>query len=400
MISKMGWRFWCVILLMLAGCATSDGINNADIQLTELRADYNKLQDRYQAMRLQMVGLDEKIEAQAFLEPQVIVETVKFEQSGETLDRVQDRGNVRCGTNASALGFGYLYAESGQFAGFDIDFCRAVGAAIFGSGGADAIRILPLTSRRRFSALQSGEIDVLIRNTTWTLTRDVALGFSFGPTTFYDGQGMMVSIDSGIDELEGLVGKTICVTSGTTSEQNVGNYFASIEIEAKIAPFDDIISMRDAYDNGDCVGITGDKSALMSHKVQLNEPESHKILDEEMSREPLTPLTRHGDNNWDDVIFWVVQCTINAEYLGINQDNVQRFLESENLNIQKLLGTAGELGEILGLRNDFCYQVIDQVGNYADIYSRHLGLDSQFNLQRGINALFIDGGILYPVPFK
>ncbi len=332
--------------------------------------------------------------------PEVQQVQVEFAGAGDTLQTVQERGVLRCGGNASVPGFGYLDPESGNFSGFDIDFCKAIAAAIFGAGGAEKIEITPTTGQSRFPVLQAGEIDVLVRNTTWTLSRDTALGLDFAPVTFYDGQGMMVRRDSGIDTLEDLEGGTVCVQAGTTTEKNLAQYFQVINVNIESRVFPDAPSTLEAYESGACDGFTTDKSGLVSQLVLLADPTAHKILDEDMSREPLGPVTRHGDNNWNDVVSWVVLCTFNAEFLGINQANVDDFLGSDDPIISDLLGETGDYGTALGLSNDFCYQVIKQVGNYADIYDRNLGPDTPFNLPRVRNALYTDGGLLYPIPFR
>ena len=325
-------------------------------------------------------------------------EAVEFAGGDETLAQVQGRGVLNCGGNQSVPGFGYLDPDSGAFSGFDIDFCKAIAAAVLGDS--EAIEVTPTTGQSRFPTLQSGEVDVLIRNTTHTLTRDVSLGFDFVPITFYDGQGMMVRADSGITTLEELDGATICVQSGTTTELNLATVFDSRGINYEATVFPDAPTTLEAYDQGSCDGFTTDKSGLVANQVLLSEPEAHVILEETMSREPLGPLTRHGDNNWNDIVNWTVLCTINAEFLGVTQGNVDSMLGGDDPDIARLLGEEGDLGAQLGLSADFCYQIISQVGNYEDIYNANLGPDTPFDLARGLNALYTDGGILYPVPFK
>lgn len=323
---------------------------------------------------------------------------VEFAGAGETLQTVIDRGVVKCGGNANVPGFGYLDTASGSFSGFDIDFCRAIAAAVFGDS--EKFEVTATTGTSRFPTLQSGEIDVLIRNTTHTFTRDVALGFDFAPITFYDGQGMMVRKDSGVDTMADLAGGTICVQAGTTTEKNLSDYFNANGIDYEPVVYPDAPTTLDAYDQGSCDGFTTDKSGLVSNQILLAVPTDHKILAEDMSREPLGPLTRHGDNNWNDVVSWTVLCTFNGEFLGVNHDNVDSMLGGDDPVVSDLLGETGELGQNLGLSNDFCYQIIKQVGNYKDIYDHNLGPDTPFDLVRGPNALYTDGGILYPVPFK
>lgn len=323
---------------------------------------------------------------------------VTFAGGGDTLAAVRDRGTLKCGGNANVPGFGYLDPETNEFAGFDIDFCKAIAAAVFDDPS--LIEIVPTSGTSRFPTLQSGEVDVLIRNTTWTIQRDTQLGFDFAPTTFYDGQGMMVRAESGIESLEDMEGGTICVQSGTTTEKNLADVFTALDIDFEPVVFPDAPATLEAYDSGACDGFTTDKSGLVSQQILLEDPAAHIILDVTMSKEPLAPLTRHGDNNWNDIVSWTVYCTIAAEEYGIGQENVDDFLGGDDPVIQNLLGEAGDLGLALGLENDFCYQVISQVGNYGDIYNRNLGPDTPFNLPRGLNALYTDGGLQYAPPFR
>jgi general L-amino acid transport system substrate-binding protein len=318
--------------------------------------------------------------------------------TGDTLRIVRDRGVLRCGGNQAVPGFGYLNPETNEFEGFDLDFCRAVAAAVLGD--ASAVEVRPTTAAERFPVLQTGEVDVLIRNTTWTLSRDTALGFNFAPITFYDGQGMMVRADSGITDLEGLAGGTICVQSGTTTEKNLTDVFLALDIPFTPVVFADADGTREAYDAGQCDGFTTDKSGLVSQQILLANPDEHVILDVTMSKEPLGPLVRHGDDQWFDIVVWSVNCTFQAEELGMTSDNVDEFLGSGDPVIENILGETGDLGRELGLDNDFCYQIISQVGNYGEIYDRHLGPDTPFNLPRGLNAQYTDGGLLYSPPFR
>lgn len=318
--------------------------------------------------------------------------------AGNTLETVRSNGVLRCGGNQAVPGFGYLNPDTNEFEGFDIDFCRAVAAAALGD--ATAVEIRPTTANERFPVLQTGEVDVLIRNTTWTISRDTSLGFDFAPTTFYDGQGMMVRIEDGINSLADLEGGTVCVQSGTTTELNLADVFRAQGINYEPLVFEDADGTREAYDQGQCDGFTTDKSGLVSQQILLADPTAHTILEETMSKEPLGPLVRHGDDNWFDIVKWTVFCTIQAEELGINQENVDTFLGGDDPVIQNLLGETGDLGLALSLEADFCYQVIKQVGNYADIYNRNLGPDTPFNLPRGLNNLYTEGGILYAMPFR
>ncbi len=324
-------------------------------------------------------------------------EAVTFAGGGDTLAAVQDRGHLVCANNGTVPGFG-IVDEAGNFSGFDWDYCRALAAAVFGD--AEAVEGRATTGTDRFPVLQSGEADVLIRNTTWTISRDTSLGFDFSPTTFYDGQGMMVRKDSGITDLEGLEGGTVCVQAGTTTEKNLADVFRQLGINAESVVLPDNPSTTQAYDEGRCDGFTTDKSGLVATQTQLTVPEDHTILDATMSKEPLGPLVRHGDNNWGDIVMWTVNCTIQAEELGITSENVDEFLGSDDPVVLNLLGVEGDLAQAMGLNNDFCVQIIKQVGNYGEIYNNNLGPDTPFNLPRGLNNLWTEGGLLYSPPFR
>ncbi len=323
---------------------------------------------------------------------------VTFAEAGDTLKTVLARGKVICGGNANVPGFGYLDPATQQFAGFDIDFCKAIAAALFDDP--NAFEVVATTGQSRFPALQSGEVDVLIRNTTWTISRDTSLGFDFAPTTFYDGQGMMVRRDSGITDLAGLAGGTVCVQQGTTTEKNLTDVMRAEGIDYEPIILADAQATREAYDQGRCDGFTTDKSGLVSQQILLTDPAAHTILEVTMSKEPLGPLTRHGDNNWGDVVMWVTYCTIQSEELGIDSGNVDASLGSDDPVVLNLLGEEGDLGLALGLTADFCARVIRHVGNYGEIYNRNLGPDTPFDLPRGLNNLWINGGLLYSPPFR
>jgi general L-amino acid transport system substrate-binding protein len=337
------------------------------------------------------------VEVEVPAEGGAAAEAVTFEGGGDTLGEVQSRGTLNCAAHGSLPGFGFI-DEDGNWAGFDWDFCRAVAAAVLGDS--EAVEGRPVTATERFPVLQSGEADVLIRNTTWTTQRDTALGFDFVPITFYDGQGMMVRADSGITTLEDMEGGTVCVQAGTTTEKNLADVFRQLGINSESVVFPDTTSTTQAYDDGRCDGLTTDKSGLVAVRVQLTNPDDHVILDATMSKEPLGPLTRHGDNNWNDIVNWTVNCTFQAEELGITSENVDEFLGSDDPYVLNVLGVEGDLGQPMGLNNDFCYQVIKQVGNYGEIYNRNLGPDTAFDLPRGLNAPYTEGGLLYSPPFR
>ena len=324
-------------------------------------------------------------------------EPIEFAGGGDTLAEVQDRGVLNCGISGTLPGFSFV-EDDGSISGFDWDYCRAIAAAVLGD--ADAVEGRPSTATERFPILQSGEIDVLVRNTTWTLSRDTSLGFNFAPTTFYDGQGMVVRKDSGITDLQGLEGGTVCVGAGTTTEKNLADVFRNLGINYEPVVFNDGPSTREAYDEGRCDGWTTDKSGLVAGLTQLSNPDEHIILDATMSKEPLGPLVRHGDDNWFDIVKWTVFCTFQAEELGITSENVDDMLGSDDPVVLNTLGVEGDLGQAMGLNNDFCATVIRQVGNYGEIYDRNLGPDTPFDLARGPNALWTDGGLIYSPPFR
>jgi general L-amino acid transport system substrate-binding protein len=311
---------------------------------------------------------------------------------------VQDRGQLICGVNDGLPGFGFV-DENGENAGFDVDFCRAIAAAVLGDP--EAVEFRPVSADGRPTALQSGEVDVLIRNTTWTVTRDTTWGL-FAPTTFYDGQGMMVRADAGIEALADLAGATICVQTGTTTELNLADVFAAQGIDFTPLPFGDDTQTYQAYDDGQCDAVTSDRSQLLAQRTALSTPDDHVILNEVMSKEPLGPVVPLGDDAWFNIVKWVVFATFEAEEQGITQDNVADMAStSENPVVQRLLGAANpELGEGLGLEPDWVVTMISAVGNYGEIYDRHLGPGTPFELERGPNALWTDGGLLYAPPYR
>ncbi len=337
-------------------------------------------------------------ETQEVKEEAPVVEVA--EPTGSRLETVKARGKLICGGNANLAGFGYL-ADDGTFSGFDVDYCKAVAVAIFGVADDSTLEIRPLSASDRPIALQTNEIDVLIRNTTWTTSRDTEWAADFGPTTFYDGQGMMVRKDSGIKTLEDLEGGSVCVQSGTTTELNLADQMAArgINYESKVYP--DAPTTLAAYQEGTCDGFTTDKSGLISQMQELENPDEHVILEVTMSKEPLGPAYSHGDNAWGDLVDWTVYCTIAAEELGINSGNVEDIAgSSTDPVVLRMLGGEGDLGTGLGVDNDFCVKVIKEVGNYEEIYNRNLGPDTPFNVPRGLNSLWTDGGLLYSPPFR
>lgn len=319
-------------------------------------------------------------------------------QGGSLLDTVKSRGKVICGVNNQVPGFGIVDAN-GSYTGFDVDFCKAVAAAVLGD--ANAVEYKYASSNDRFTLVKTGEIDVLFRNSTWTTTRDSAeVGMEFMPVNFYDGQGMMVRKDSGINSIEDMDGATVCVQSGTTTELNLADYFRARGLEFEPVVFEDNDKTLAAYDEGRCDGFTTDKSGLVASQTKMQVPADHKILDDTMSKEPLAGAVAQGDPAWADAVRWTVYGLIQAEESGVTSANIQDMLKSEDPTIKRLLGVEGELGSKLGLPNDYMVKVIEQVGNYGEIWDRNLGPDTPFDLARGINALWTDGGLQYSMPFR
>ncbi|HEX5808568.1 MAG TPA: amino acid ABC transporter substrate-binding protein [Anaerolineales bacterium] len=317
---------------------------------------------------------------------------------GERLQAILDRGQVICGVHGTFQGFGFV-DSAGEWTGFDVDFCRAWAAALFND--ANAVEFRGLSAQERFTALQSGEVDVLARNSTWTYTRDAELGLTFGPVTFYDGQALMARrdiVDDPAAGLPALEGANVCVQSGTTTELNLADQFRAAGVNYTPVVFEDQNVAFQAYDEGRCDAITSDRSQLATQgQAVLQNFDDHIILDVVMSKEPLAPAVAQGDEKWGDVVHWVVYGLIQAEELGITSENVDEFLTSEDPVVRRLLGVEGELGSKLGLSNDFVYRAIKLVGNYGEIYERNLG---PFSLARGQNELWTNGGLLYAPPMR
>jgi general L-amino acid transport system substrate-binding protein len=317
---------------------------------------------------------------------------------GGRLATIEGRGELICGVNGGLPGFSFLEEGTGEWSGFDVDFCRAVAAAVLGDP--EAVEFRALSADDRGPALQTGEVDVLIRNTTWTVTRDTSWGL-FAPTTFYDGQGMMVTAAIGADSLEDLAGATICVQSGTTTELNLTDQMRALGVTFSPQVFGDIDATYEAYSQGRCDAVTSDRSQLVARRTTFTNPDDHVLLDVVMSKEPLGPVTALGDDPWFNVVKWVVFATFEAEEQGITAANVQQMRDtSTNPVVRRLLGAEGELAAGLGLENDWVVDVITAVGNYGEIYDRNLGPTTPFNLDRGPNRQWTDGGLLYAPPYR
>jgi general L-amino acid transport system substrate-binding protein len=319
------------------------------------------------------------------------------EETKSRLDVVKERGKLIAGVNSQLPGFGYV-DSSGAYQGMDIDIQKAIAAAVFGD--ASKIEFRPLSAEERFTAVQTGEVDVLVRNTTQTTTRDASVGLAFGPITFYDGQGMIVRKADGFESLKDLEGARIAVESGTTTELNLADQMRKLGISYEPVVFDNQDAAVSAYEQGTADAYTTDRSGLVSRRSTMANPDEHFILPEVMSKEPLGPSVKDGDSKWEDVMNWTVYALIQAEEYGITQGNIDSFMDSEVPEIRRFLGLEGDLGKQLGLPDDFVVQAIKAVGNYGEIYNRHLGPDTVFDLERGPNSLWTEGGLLYSPPFR
>ena len=318
--------------------------------------------------------------------------------AGSTLDEVMDRGAVRCGVSGSLAGFS-IPDSKGVMQGLDADVCRAVAAAVLGD--ANAVEFVPLSAQQRFTALQSGEVDVLSRNTTWTLTRDTALGLNFTNVPFYDGQGFMVPTSLGVSTAAELDGAAICVQTGTTTEKNLTDYFRATGMSFDPVVFEGFEESVTAFVNGRCDVYTTDASGLASIRVSnVENPDDYMILPDIISKEPLGPVTRNDDDEWFDVVKWTVNALLNAEEMGISSANVDDMLSSDDPSIQRLLGVSPGMGEAMKINEEWAYNAIKQVGNYSEIFERHVGADTPLGFERGVNALWTDGGLMYAPPIR
>ena len=315
----------------------------------------------------------------------------------QTLEAVKSRGHVLCGVSQGLPGFSNP-DDKGNWTGIDVDVCRAVGVAIFGKGG--KVKFVPLSAKERFTALQSGEIDVLSRNTTWTFSRDNSLGLEFVGVNYYDGQGFMVRKDLGVKSAKELSGAAVCTNTGTTTELNVADYFRGNKMEYKVVAFEKADEVVAAYDSGRCDVYTTDRSGLAAQRTKLKNPDDHVVLPEIISKEPLGPAVRHGDSQWGDIVRWSLNTMIIAEELGVHSGNVDEMKGSDNPEIKRMLGMEANFGEQIGLGQDFAYNIIKYVGNYAQSYNAHVGPKTPLKLDRGLNALWNNGGILYAPPFR
>ncbi len=318
--------------------------------------------------------------------------------SAGTLDDVKARGSLNCGVTTGLVGFAAPDAN-GEWQGFDVAVCRAVAAAVLGD--ASAVEFVPTTGKTRFTALASGEIDMLARNTTWTFSRDVDLKFEFAGVNYYDGQGFMVPADLGVTSASELDGATVCIQTGTTTELNLADYFSANGISYEPVPIETNAEAQPLYLEGACDVYTTDASGLLATRAAFENPEDHVVLPEIISKEPLGPLVRHGDNNWGDIVRWTLNALIAAEELGVTSANLDSIAgETKNQEIKRLVGAEGTLGEMLGLDAEWAKRAIAVGGNYGEVFDANIGPDTAIGVERGLNAQWTDGGLLYTPPFR
>jgi general L-amino acid transport system substrate-binding protein len=317
--------------------------------------------------------------------------------SAQTLKAVKDRGQLVCGANGTLAGFGMPDAQ-GNWTGFDVDFCRAIAAAIFDDP--TKVKFVPLTAANRITALQSGDIDVLSRNTTWTMSRDTTLGIDFAAVHYYDGQGFMVHKALKVSSALELNDASVCVQQGTTTELNLADFFRSNHMSLKSVTFATADEAIKAYDSGRCDSYTTDSSGLYGERVLLSNPNDNIILPEIISKEPLSPAVRQGDDGWEDLVRWVHYAMVDAEELGVSKTNLDDQMKSANPEIRRLLGVEGQFGEPLGLTNDWAVRIIKSIGNYGESFESTVGQGSPLKIARGLNALWTKGGLQYGIPVR
>jgi general L-amino acid transport system substrate-binding protein len=312
-----------------------------------------------------------------------------------TLDTVKSRDNLKCGVTNGLTGFSNP-DKQGNWEGMDVDVCRAIAAAVLGD--AKKVIFVPTSGKTRFTALQTGEIDVLSRVTTWTLSRDTKLGLNFAGVNLYDGQGFMVRKSLGVAHAKELDGASICMNTGTSTETNIADFFIANKLTYKPVLFEKSSEVASAYDLGRCDAYTSDKSGLAAQRLKMQTPDDHMILEETISKEPLGPAVRHGDDEWFDVVKWTLMALIEAEELNITQSNIESFKDHKNPRVLRFLGASGDNGKNLNLAPDWSANVVKAVGNYGEIYARNVGEQSLLQIPRGLNKLWRDGGILYAIP--
>lgn len=314
-----------------------------------------------------------------------------------TFDVIKERGEVRCGVSQGVLGFSSP-DKNGAWSGFDVDFCRAIAAAALGNP--DKVSYVPLSTKDRFTALQSGEVDLLSRQTTWTLSRDTDLGMSFVGVNYYDGQAFMVSKETGVKSVKEISGASVCTETGTTTEQNMADYFSANKIEYQVIAFEKPDQTVQAFNTGRCDVYSTDASALYAQRLTLNDPERFEVLPEVISKEPLGPAVRQGDDQWFKIVRWTLFALVEAEEMGVTKENAASLIESGTVAQKRFLGIESEAGKAMGLDPKWAYQAVSAVGNYGEIFERHLGKDSPLKIDRGLNRLWSDGGLMYAPPAR
>ncbi len=317
--------------------------------------------------------------------------------SASTLEEVQKRDVLQCGVSTGLPGFSAT-DEKGNWKGLDVDGCKAIAAAVLGD--ANKVKYIPLNAKERFTALQSGEIDVLVRGTTWTLTRDTSLGLNFAGVNYYDGQGFMVSKKLGVKSAKELDGAAICIQAGTTTELNLADYFTQNKMKYEPVVFDSHDQTIKGFEAGRCDVLTSDQSQLYGLRTHLANPSDAILLPEIISKEPLGPVVRQGDDGWFNIVRWTFFAMVDAEDMGVTSKNIDKMKKSDNPGIRRLLGLEGIKGKSLGLADDWSYQIIKQVGNYGEVFERNVGMDSPLKIKRGLNALWSKGGIQYAPPIR
>ena len=317
--------------------------------------------------------------------------------TAQTLKTVTDRGMLSCGVSQGLPGFS-LPDDKGNWTGLDVDICRAIAAAIFNDSA--KVKFVPLSAKDRFTALQSGEIDLLSRNTTWTLSRDTSLGANFTGVTYYDGQGFLVKKSLKVNSALELNSASVCVQTGTTNEQNLADYFKGNNMKYEVIAFGSADETIKAYESGRCDVFTADVSQLYAERLKLSNPADHSVLPEVISKEPLGPMVRHGDDQWFDLVKWALFAMIDAEELGVTQKNVDEMAKSDKPEFRRAFGTDGNLGEQLGLTKDWVSRIIKAVGNYGESFDRNVGAGSKLGIARGLNQLWTKGGIQYAPPIR
>lgn len=327
----------------------------------------------------------------------VAMAATSFSASAATLDDVKAKGFVQCGVSQGLPGFSNPDSD-GNWSGLDVDLCRGVAAAVFGDD--TKVKYTPLSAKERFTALSSGEVDILSRNTTWTATRDTQLGLNFAGVNYYDGQGFMVRKDLGVSSALELSGASICTNTGTTTELNVTDYFTANKMEFELVAFEKADEVVAAYDSKRCDVYTTDASGLYAQRLKLTAPGEHTVLPEIISKEPLGPVVRQGDDQWFNIVRWSLNAMINAEELGVSSANAEAMKSSENPAIKRLLGVEGTFGEGLGIGNDWAYNIISKVGNYSESFEANVGPNTPLGIARGVNALWSNGGIMYAAPIR